>query len=354
MSKSKKRFRIGLTGIMLIVGAVIFAIYLYFVNLPHVISVIESLDIRIALSTIAIDLFAISLYALSWKFLLKKPGIGFFRAFEVVLVSIFGDLMIPTASISGEILRISLTTKKTKLQVPEATASVLLHRLLFGTTFGIVLGVTIIMLVINGSLTLPFLILFVFLAAACIVLGMLGIYAAFNTQRFRHLLEQWLPRIYSVVKFFRPKYNVGDFRAHVLEGYDAFCVSITCIRKRTILLSALILTLRWFVVALVPYLMFYSLGYPISYPVCVAVAIFTSMVQTIPVGIPGLVGIMEAAMTAFFVAFGVPPTIAASATILTRLVMFWFELSISAVATSLQGVRSIATTREEEAILHPK
>jgi uncharacterized membrane protein YbhN (UPF0104 family) len=48
-------------------------------------------------------------------------------------------------------------------------------------------------------------------------------------------------------------------------------------------------------------------------------------------------------MTAFFVSFGVPATIAASVTILTRLVLFWFELALSGVAASLQGIRGMLT-----------
>jgi uncharacterized membrane protein YbhN (UPF0104 family) len=50
-------------------------------------------------------------------------------------------------------------------------------------------------------------------------------------------------------------------------------------------------------------------------------------------------------MTAVFVSFGIPADIAASATLLTRLVVFWFELGLSTLAASLQGVRGLVSVR---------
>lgn len=330
----------------MLIGAVIFVVYLYFVNFWHVVSVIASLNLSIALVTLAIDVTAITLLAASWKILLKKPGLSFVNSFEIILVSIFGDLMIPTGSVSGEVLRISLTMKKSKLQFSEVTASVLLHRLLLGTTFGVILGVSMIWVIAsNGAITPTF---YVFLAMAIvfIALGLLGLYAAFNSQRFQGQVERWVPRTFRLAKLFKPHYSIEEFRSQVLREFGTFGGAVSSISRATIVASTLLLILRWFIVALVSYLMFFSLGYPVSYPVVLAVAMFISMVQLIPIGIPGLVGVIEVAMTAFFIGFGIPSDIAASATILTRLVIFWFELALGSVAASLQGVRGLATNRK--------
>jgi hypothetical protein len=340
--------RLGITGIMLIVGGAIFIGYLYFVGFLHVISVIESLNVSIFLSTILIDLSAIVIYALSWKILVGKNVLKVRDSIEIVLISIFGDLMIPTGSVSAEIIRITLTTKKTRLRAGEVTATVLLHRLLLGTTFGIVLAISIVALVFGSKVILPQFLLFLILAVIFFALGVLGIYASFNARRFMKIVEDWSTRIYWLVKLLRIKIDIQEFRSRVMEGYEMFSDAITSIKRGTILVSALMLIVQWFILALIPYLMFISLNHPEPFQVILVVSILISMIQTIPIGIPGLVGVIEISMTAFFIGFGIPADIAASATILTRLITFWFELLIGAVVASFEGVRGLMSNTREE------
>jgi len=326
---------------MLIIGAIIFISYLYLVGFWNVVQVISALDLRIALSTILIDLVCIGLFALGWKLLLGNSGMRFRHCFEIVLVSIFGDLMIPTGSVSGEILRITLTTKRSSLQLSEATASVLLHRLLLAVTFGAVLGVSLVFIMMTQAIPLAGLYLFVALAVVDLIFGVIGIYAAFRVSRFERFVEWLAVKTGNFIRIFRSRYNVGDMRARVMGGFSTFGRAMTRIKKTSIFASTAVLTVRWFMIASIPYLMFFSLGHPISYWVALSVSIFASMVQMIPVGIPGLVGVMEISMTAFFMGFGIPADIAASGTILTRLVIFWFELVLSSMAASFQGIRGL-------------
>lgn len=64
-----KKLPVSLTSIMLIIGAIIFISYLYLIGFWNVVQVISALDLRIALSTIFIDLVCIGLFALGWKLL---------------------------------------------------------------------------------------------------------------------------------------------------------------------------------------------------------------------------------------------------------------------------------------------
>jgi len=184
---------------MILVGVIIFAAYLYFVGFWQVVEIIKGIDIRIALFAIAIDLVCISLFALSWKVLLKSPGIKLKDSFIVVLVSIFGDMMIPTGSISGEVMRISLTTKKTKLNLSEVTASVLMHRLTLGITFGMVLGVSVIMLLATQTLNLAALSIFIFIGVVVSILGGMGILATVNICRFKRVATVCLRKMAGTI-----------------------------------------------------------------------------------------------------------------------------------------------------------
>jgi uncharacterized protein (TIRG00374 family) len=334
---------------MLIIGGVIFIGYLYFVGFWQVVQVILALDVRIALSTIVIDLSCIVLFSLGWKLLLGS-GMKFKYCIEGVLVSIFGDMMIPTASISGEIFRISLAVKKSKLQISEVTASVFLHRLILGLTFGAVLGFSVIMLILTETMQMATLSFFIGMVAIDIVLAIIGIYAVFNTHKFKKLASKIILKTGGFFRRFKSSYNAEEMKNKVIGGFDTFHGAVVGVKKEKMLASIAILTVRWFIVALVPYLMFYSLGYHASYWIVLTVSIMVSMVQMVPIGIPGLVGVMEVSMTAFFIGFGIAADIAASATILTRLVMFWFELFISAIATSYIGVKEAMTSGKNNAL----
>jgi len=340
-----RKLRLGVTGSMLIVGMVILAIYLYFVGFWNVVAVISKLDLRIALAAVAIDVFCIGLLAYSWKLFLVGGRLGFPLAYEIILVSMFGDMMIPTGSISGEVMRISITNKRTGISIGEVTCSVILHRLLLGVTFGLVLGIAFLSLAVNNMASLAQIIVFGAIAVGSIVLGVFGLFATFNMKRFDGLIGRWPERLVRVIRFFRRSIEGERIRAEITEGRANFERAICLIRRRYIITSTLLMLARWFLIALIPYLMFLSLGYPVSYEFILIISIFLSMVNLMPIGIPGLVGVMEIAMTAVFVGFGIPADIAVSATLLTRLVTFWFELGLGTLGASLQGVRGLMSVR---------
>lgn len=322
-----------------IAGVAILLIYLHFVGFWEVVNIMLALDPKTAVLAILIDLLCISLFTLSWKVLLSPPGMGFLRSFEIVLVSIFGDMMIPTGSVSGEIVRITLTAKNSRLSLGEATASVILHRLILAVTFCGVLGLSISLLSTTGTMPLSSFYSFITLGIATIAASIVGAYLAANSKRFEKHLCGLISRIAPLIKRFRHDYDAERSREKAVSALCAFQGSISGARKWALIASAAIATVRYFLVALIPYLMFQSIGYPISYWVVLMVSIFVSMVQLMPIGIPGLVGVIEVSMTGFFMGFGVPAEIAASVTILARLVMFWFELLISGIAASYVGVK---------------
>ncbi|RWX74216.1 MAG: hypothetical protein Metus_0241 [Candidatus Methanosuratincola subterraneus] len=323
----------------IIAGVAILLLYLYFVGFWEVVQIILALDPRVAILAILIDVLCISLFTLSWKVLLSPPGMGFLRSFEVVLVSIFGDMMIPTGSVSGEIVRITMTTKRSRLSIGEATASVVLHRLILAVTFCGVLGLGIILLAANGAMQLSSFYSFIAIGVSTIAVSLLGVYLAINSRKFERHICGLISRTAPLIKRLKRDYDAERSKERAVSALCAFQESITGARRRSLILSAAIATVRYFLVALIPYVMFLSIGYPISYWAVLMVSIFVSMVQLMPVGIPGLVGVIEVSMTGFFMGFGVPAEIAASVTILSRLVMFWFELLVSGLTASYVGFR---------------
>ena len=345
--------RVPKTLLLLVIGIVIFLAYLYLSDFTTVVKTIASAQMPLIALAAGIDVVCIGLFALAWHLILKDSGSGisYTKSFSILLASIFGDLMIPTASISGELLRIGLTNKKGGVPLTKASASVLLHRLLHGLSFGIVIAIAIVGEALFHALVFKELKGFIAAGIAAVAFSALGLYALFNVRKMYRITERTLFKIEGFLVRIWKHYNRNNAKQRLMEAFEAFNGAVVSVRRGTLLAAITILTVRWIVLAFVPLTIFISLGYYPSYWAILLVCTFVSLVQMIPVGIPGLLGIMEVSMTAAFAGFGIPIPIATSATILTRLVIFWFELVLGGIAAialgaSLAGARGSCNSVE--------
>jgi uncharacterized protein (TIRG00374 family) len=102
--------------------------------------------------------------------------------------------------------------------------------------------------------------------------------------------------------------------------------------KKPLITSFIYLALTWLFSLSVPYLVFQSLGYPVSWSIILITAAIVLAVKSIPIGIPFEVGIPEAAMTTLYIAMGIDPAVAATATILARIITLWLRFFIGFIA----------------------
>ena len=83
------------------------------------------------------------------------------------------------------------------------------------------------------------------------------------------------------------------------------------------------LLISWVFSLSIPYLVFISLGHPVSWSIILVTSAIFLAVKSIPVGIPFEVGLPEAVMTTLYISMGIPGALAATATILTRIITLW-------------------------------
>lgn len=69
-----------------------------------------------------------------------------------------------------------------------------------------------------------------------------------------------------------------------------------------------------------------SLDFSVSLSVILIVYTIVNAIQTIPLGIPGEVGITDVAMTSLYYLLGIPAGISAAATLLTRALTVWLRI----------------------------
>ena len=102
--------------------------------------------------------------------------------------------------------------------------------------------------------------------------------------------------------------------------------------KKPLAISFFYLAITWLFSLSIAYLVFQSLEYPVSWSILLITAAIVLAVKSIPIGIPFEIGIPEATMTTLYIAMGINPAVAATATILTRIITLWFRFFIGFVA----------------------
>jgi uncharacterized protein (TIRG00374 family) len=84
----------------------------------------------------------------------------------------------------------------------------------------------------------------------------------------------------------------------------------------------------WTFNLLITYFVFLSLGIYIPLSGIIVVFSIIDALHSVPLGIPGEVGLMEIVMTTLYTALGVFPAFSATIAILVRFVTMWFKLLV--------------------------
>jgi uncharacterized protein (TIRG00374 family) len=88
----------------------------------------------------------------------------------------------------------------------------------------------------------------------------------------------------------------------------------------------------WFFSILMSYLVFVSLGQQIDFFIIIIVHSVSVSIQSIPIGIPGDVGLVDTAMTWLYGLLAVENTVGAAATVLIQILRVWLRIIIGFVA----------------------
>ena len=99
------------------------------------------------------------------------------------------------------------------------------------------------------------------------------------------------------------------------------------------------LAITWVFSLSIPYLVFLSLRHPVSWSVILITSAIVLAVKSIPIGIPFEVGLPEITMTTLYTSLGVPAGIAATATILSRLITLWFRFFVGFLAQQWLAIK---------------
>jgi uncharacterized protein (TIRG00374 family) len=189
-----------------------------------------------------------------------------------------------------------------------------------------------IILLTRGGNVNPLVFNAIILVGAAIV-GIIGLMLVLSFK------QQWTLKVIDAVTHFVHKITFGRVNLTKLIGQAVevtghFHEAMVEFRHNPKALagSMFYLIISWFFSLSIPYLVFQSLGHPVSWSIIIVTSAIFLAVKAIPIGVPFEVGLPEAVMTTLYISMGIYGPLAATTTILTRIVTLWFRFFIGFAA----------------------
>lgn len=325
-------------------------IYLFHVDILGIIITAKTANPFIYSVAIVFGLLEVLFFTVSWReltnYLSIKMSVG--RAYLYVWYGLYVDTMVPAQSISGEVTRTYLLVRDKCGPFGKIVASLFAHRLLGMAINVIALIVGIILLYFGGQASPLVFNLIIIVAIAITAVIFLMVIFSFKQQWTLKAIT-WGTKLGQRITFGRWKSE--KIKNQSIEITEHFHNAIKEFRHnpKSIVTSLFYLAITWIFSLSVPYLIFLSLNQPVSWSMILITSSIVLAVKAIPVGIPFEVGLPEAVMTTLYFSMGVPAALAATATVLVRIITLWMRFFIGFVAQQYLELKpSISVTENAE------
>jgi uncharacterized protein (TIRG00374 family) len=326
--------------ILLVIGIALFLVYLALSN-PFAAFAESHFDAPTYLLAIVIDYVGLIAFTASWYTIvaLLDIGIGPIEAIQVMFTSMFVGWLAPIP-LNTEIVRAYLIRGKKNSNMAKAVASVLVHRAFYNLAFGAIIGFTTFLVFLNhGAVPIQrevveFLLMFALISAAV----------------FSLVLN---PKILKAVY----KLSPGWVRRNIIdrlvgggtssEGFDGFVTDLESvhtsmrIRWGMCVISFVLVALHWALGAVTTYIVALSMGVHLELWVVIFIYAVIEFIQQLNWFIPSGLGIVDAGLTGAFVITGVPLSLAAALSLLTRFATNWVEIILYAPVTIGYGYKEL-------------
>jgi len=258
-------------------------------------------------------------------------------------VSTFIDLLIPAESLTGEISRIYLASDRLKKDVGKLTASILMHRLLSSSLnlFGLLIGSTLL-LRYNLPYSIGYVIFFISVGTAALII--LVLFISLN-ENLSFKVVQFIFKLSSSI--FRGRIKIEKYESSILKGLKSFHYGMETLSGsgKAMIEPIFYGVLAWITELSAIVLVFYSIGYECPFNLILIVYSLIYVLQTVPVGIAGSVGVTEVLMTALLTLLGVPATVSATVVIFARTAIFWFKLIVGFLFFQFSAIKIFKPSR---------
>ena len=327
-------------------GLVAFILYLwFFVGFDGLFSLLSKLNVyqySLFFSLAVVSLFlAVVFDSLIWHSLLDSLSVKI-RFRKILLYNWIGnfvELIIPSATIGGEVARIVLAQKETKNDTGIAAATVIGSRIIstFVYSGGLLLGFLVLLL----AHQLP---IYLITPVILVVIGTAGVIGVVFLIAF---MEGAVDKIVNATmwvtkRIIKNPLRLQSLREMIHHGLSSFSEVFKTFKNhpRQLIKPVIYAVMAWMFNLIVYLMIFYSLNFTgISLIDLATVYCIITTVETITAGIP--VGAVEVTMISLFSLYGVPIAVAGAVTTLSRLLTFWCQIIVGYPLVEWVGAKSL-------------
>jgi uncharacterized protein (TIRG00374 family) len=329
----------------LLAGILVFVAYIYFfVGINELVAIIRGVNLfyyGIATAVLVLTMFV---NALTWQYFLRPLSVKvpLRKTFLFTWIGVFVDLLVPAESISGDASKVYLMTKESGESAGKVVASVVSHRILAMTiSLGSLIFSSIVLYTIQYELPAAVLNLVLLIIVGTGISLVFIFLCAIKVALTQKIVEATLRFLVFIT---RGRLNIDSMRAKAARILNAFHCSICVLLKKPTKLAAPIFfaIVSWLFSIFMSYLVFVSLGQEVDFVLITIVYSVSVNIQSIPIGIPGEVGLVEIVMTSLYGLLGVEAGIAAAATVLIRFLTVWLRIIIGFVAVQWIDLKDLA------------
>ncbi|MGA2386858.1 MAG: lysylphosphatidylglycerol synthase transmembrane domain-containing protein [Candidatus Bathyarchaeia archaeon] len=337
------------SALFMVVGLIVFVSYLYFfIGSSQILDVLENINLEqyglfYALAIMAV-LASVFCWSAAWNNILKALSIdiSYRRAYLYYWIGDFADLIIPCATVCGEVTRLYLVQKETKENYGVIAASAVTNRIVAYSvvTTGLCVGSAFLSL----KTDVPPLIgnLFILLLLGSIAYLAVLLFLAF----YKGAAEMIAKLYFNINKRIRPrKATLDELRkneqtlASFYEGFKVFRENPRSLAKPFIFhIAAYILGLSVYV------FVFYALGIPAASPVFYVVVYFVATAFQDALA-SFSVGSLDILLATIFILYGISSGSSGVAAVFVRVASFWFPLFVSFVCVQFMGAKVLLASK---------
>ena len=346
LSSVTKYLSIRRSLLFMVAGLIVFVIYLYFfIGIPKIMQVLSQVNstqyaFYYSFALIAV-LASVFFWSTAWNSILRTLSIkiSYRKAYLYYWVGYFSDLVIPCATICGELTRLYLVQKQTRKGYGVLAASAITNRIVAYTivTIGLFGGAILIFLKPGTSPIITNVFVF-FLVGVSIYMAVL-VYLAFVKRAAKNF-----GRLYTkILKTLRPKHYNPESEQEREKSLASYYKGFKKFRENPrLLIRPLILHAISYLLGLSAYiLIFYALGIPASPEFYVVIYFIATAVQDAAASFS--VGSLEIILTSIFVLYGLNSGYSAITALLVRSIGFWFPLFVGFLAVQYLGTKNVVS-----------
>lgn len=343
--------------LFMIVGVLVFVLYLYFFagfnNISELLSKTNQSQYLLFYSLTIVSVFLSMLFgSMAWHAFLSSFSIklSLRKAFLYNWVGNFVDMVVPCETVCGEIARLYLVYGDVKDNFGRTVASVvglrlfqtlvILGALVFGTV-SIIYSYQANFMVIN---------LLLVMVALTVISTVILLYLAIEvkgSKRLSMVLAKFAKLIVG------KRLNTDDLQKRTERNLAVFHDGFEALKQhpRDLVKPALYTVLQWIFQVSVYFFVFYALGVNISPGLVILVSSIAMSLQAISAAFS--VGTTEIVMTYLYTLGGISTVIGGTATAMIRIMTFWFQILVGFVIVQWVGAKKLLSSAPRDASLNP-